>query len=46
MRLFEEREKFATIAPAEAVAAFSEAFGRMAKNMIAWTVAFPPGVTM
>ena len=37
-RLREEREKFATVAPAEAVAAFSEAFGRMAKNMIAWTV--------
>jgi phospholipid/cholesterol/gamma-HCH transport system substrate-binding protein len=37
-RLFEEREKFPTVAPAEAVAAFSEAFSRMAKNMIAWTV--------
>ena len=37
-RLFEESEKFATVAPAEAVAAFSEAFGRIAKNMIAWTV--------
>jgi phospholipid/cholesterol/gamma-HCH transport system substrate-binding protein len=37
-RLFEEREKFANVAPAEAVAAFSEAFGRLAKNMIAWTV--------
>jgi phospholipid/cholesterol/gamma-HCH transport system substrate-binding protein len=37
-RLFEEREKVGTVAPAEAVAAFSEAFGRMAKNMIAWTV--------
>jgi phospholipid/cholesterol/gamma-HCH transport system substrate-binding protein len=37
-RLFEEREKFATVAPAEAVAAFSEAFGRLAKNVIAWTV--------
>jgi phospholipid/cholesterol/gamma-HCH transport system substrate-binding protein len=36
-RLFEEREKFATVVPAEAVAAFSEAFGRIAKNMIAWT---------
>ncbi|MEH2627041.1 phospholipid/cholesterol/gamma-HCH transport system substrate-binding protein [Bradyrhizobium sp. AZCC 1719] len=36
--LFEEREKFATVAPAEAVAAFSEAFGRIAKNVIAWTV--------
>src|SRR5215208_4876496 len=37
-RLFEEREKFAAVAPAEAVIAFSEAFGRIAKNMIAWTV--------
>jgi phospholipid/cholesterol/gamma-HCH transport system substrate-binding protein len=37
-RLFEEREKFATVAPAEAVAAYSEAFGRIAKNVIAWTV--------
>jgi phospholipid/cholesterol/gamma-HCH transport system substrate-binding protein len=37
-RLFEEREKFAAVAPAEAVAAFSEAFGRIAKDMIAWTV--------
>ena len=37
-RLFEEREKFANVAPAEAVAAFSEAFGRIAKNVIAWTV--------
>jgi phospholipid/cholesterol/gamma-HCH transport system substrate-binding protein len=36
-RLFEEREKFATVAPAEAVNAFSEAFGRIAKNVIAWT---------
>jgi phospholipid/cholesterol/gamma-HCH transport system substrate-binding protein len=37
-RLFEESEQFATVAPAEAVAAFSEAFGRIAKNAIAWTV--------
>lgn len=37
-RLFEEREKLATVAPAEAVAAFNEAFGRLAKNVIAWTV--------
>ena len=37
-RLFEERENFATLAPAEAVSAFSEAFGRIAKNVIAWTV--------
>ena len=37
-RLFEESEKFATVTPPEAVAAFSEAFGRIAKNVIAWTV--------
>ena len=37
-RLFEENEKFASVAPAEAVAAFSEAFGRIARNMITWTV--------
>jgi phospholipid/cholesterol/gamma-HCH transport system substrate-binding protein len=37
-RLFEEREKFANVAPAEATAAFGEAFGRIAKNVIAWTV--------
>lgn len=37
-RLFEEREKFTTVAPAEAVAAFDDAFGRIAKNVIAWTV--------
>jgi phospholipid/cholesterol/gamma-HCH transport system substrate-binding protein len=37
-RLFEESEKFASLAPAEAAAAFSEAFGRIARNVIAWTV--------
>ena len=37
-RLFEESEKFASVTPPEAVAAFSEAFGRIARNMIAWTV--------
>ena len=37
-RLFEESEKFDQVAPPAAVAAFSEAFGRIAKNMIAWTV--------
>jgi phospholipid/cholesterol/gamma-HCH transport system substrate-binding protein len=36
-RLFEEREQFANVVPAEAVAAFSEAFGRLAKNVIVWT---------
>jgi phospholipid/cholesterol/gamma-HCH transport system substrate-binding protein len=37
-RLFEESEKFASVTPPEAVTAFSEAFGRIAKSMIAWTV--------
>ena len=36
-RLFEESEKLAAVEPAEAVAAFSAAFGRIAKDMIAWT---------
>ena len=37
-RLFEERQPFATVAPVDAVAAFSEAFGRLAKNVIVWTL--------
>ena len=37
-RLFEDSEKLETVAPAPAAAAFSEAFGRIAKDMIAWTV--------
>jgi phospholipid/cholesterol/gamma-HCH transport system substrate-binding protein len=37
-RLFEESEAFDKVEPAVAVAAFSDAFGRIAKNMIAWTV--------
>jgi phospholipid/cholesterol/gamma-HCH transport system substrate-binding protein len=37
-RLFEESEKFDQVAPPEAVVAFSDAFGRIAKNMIAWTM--------
>jgi phospholipid/cholesterol/gamma-HCH transport system substrate-binding protein len=37
-RLFDESEKFASLAPSDAAAAFSEAFGRIAKNIIAWTV--------
>src|SRR6185437_15947258 len=37
-RLFEEREQFANVAPAEAVAAFNEAFSRLAKNVIVWTL--------
>jgi phospholipid/cholesterol/gamma-HCH transport system substrate-binding protein len=36
-RLFEASENFASVVPAEAVAAFSTAFGRLAKEMIAWT---------
>ncbi|WMT71148.1 MlaD family protein [Bradyrhizobium sp. Ash2021] len=36
-RLFEETEKFDKVEPPAAVAAFDEAFGRLAKNMIAWT---------
>jgi phospholipid/cholesterol/gamma-HCH transport system substrate-binding protein len=37
-RLFEESETFDQVEPQAAVAAFSDAFGRIAKNMIAWTV--------
>jgi phospholipid/cholesterol/gamma-HCH transport system substrate-binding protein len=37
-RLFEESQKFDKAEPAAAVAAFNDAFGRMAKDMIAWTV--------
>jgi phospholipid/cholesterol/gamma-HCH transport system substrate-binding protein len=37
-RLFETNQKFDKIEPAAAVAAFSEAFGRIAKDIIAWTV--------
>jgi phospholipid/cholesterol/gamma-HCH transport system substrate-binding protein len=37
-RLFEESEKFDQAAPPEAVAAFNDAFGRIAKDMIAWTM--------
>ena len=36
-RLFEQSESFASVVPAEAVAAFSTAFGRLAKDIIAWT---------
>ncbi|MDO8401534.1 MAG: MlaD family protein [Bradyrhizobium sp.] len=38
-RLFEGSQKFDKLEPPAAVAAFSDAFGRMAKEMIAWTVA-------
>ena len=37
-RLFEESQKFDKLEPPAAVAAFSDAFGRIAKDMIAWTV--------
>jgi phospholipid/cholesterol/gamma-HCH transport system substrate-binding protein len=37
-RLFESSQKFDKVEPPAAVAAFSEAFGRIAKDMIAWTV--------
>ena len=37
-RLFEDSEKLDKVEPAAAAAAFNEAFGRIAKDMIAWTV--------
>jgi len=37
-RLFEDREKFDKLEPPAAVAAFNEAFGRVARDMIGWTV--------
>jgi phospholipid/cholesterol/gamma-HCH transport system substrate-binding protein len=37
-RLFEESQKFDKLEPPAAVAAFSDAFGRIAKDMIVWTV--------
>jgi len=37
-RLFEDAEKFDQIEPPAAAAAFNNAFGRIAKDMIAWTV--------
>jgi len=37
-RLFEQSQKFDEVAPPAAVAAFNDAFGRIAKDMIAWTV--------
>ena len=36
--LFEESQKFDKLEPPAAAAAFSDAFGRMAREMIAWTV--------
>jgi phospholipid/cholesterol/gamma-HCH transport system substrate-binding protein len=37
-RLFEGSQKFDRVEPPAAVAAFNDAFGRIAKDMIAWTV--------
>jgi phospholipid/cholesterol/gamma-HCH transport system substrate-binding protein len=37
-RLFEESQKFDKVEPPATVAAFDDAFGRIAKDMIAWTV--------
>ena len=37
-RLFEESQKFDKLEPPATVAAFSDAFGRIARDLIAWTV--------
>jgi phospholipid/cholesterol/gamma-HCH transport system substrate-binding protein len=37
-RLFEESEKFEKVEPQAAVTAFDAAFGRIARNMIGWTL--------
>jgi phospholipid/cholesterol/gamma-HCH transport system substrate-binding protein len=37
-RLFDESQKFDKVEPAASVAAFDEAFGRLSRAMIAWTV--------
>jgi phospholipid/cholesterol/gamma-HCH transport system substrate-binding protein len=37
-RLFEGSQKFDRVEPPAAVAALNDAFGRIAKDMIAWTV--------
>jgi phospholipid/cholesterol/gamma-HCH transport system substrate-binding protein len=37
-RLFEESEGLDKVEPPQAAEAFSAAFGRIAKNMIAWAV--------
>ncbi len=37
-RLFEESQQFDKIEPSAAVAAFDDAFGRIAKDVVAWTV--------
>jgi phospholipid/cholesterol/gamma-HCH transport system substrate-binding protein len=37
-RLFEDSQKFDKVEPQVSVAAFNEAFGRIAKDMVGWTV--------
>jgi phospholipid/cholesterol/gamma-HCH transport system substrate-binding protein len=37
-RLFENSQKFDKVEPPAAIAAFNDAFGRIAKDMVAWTV--------
>ena len=37
-RLFEQSEKFDKLEPEAAVSAFNDAFGRLAKDFVAWTV--------
>jgi phospholipid/cholesterol/gamma-HCH transport system substrate-binding protein len=37
-RLFENSQKFEKVEPTAAIAAFDDAFGRIAKELIAWTV--------
>jgi len=36
--LFEQSEKFDKLEPEAAVSAFNEAFGRLAKDFVTWTV--------
>ncbi|QDM20191.1 MCE family protein [Tardiphaga sp. vice154] len=37
-RLFEQRQKLDTLEPAAAVAAYNDAFGRLSRDVIGWTV--------
>jgi phospholipid/cholesterol/gamma-HCH transport system substrate-binding protein len=37
-RLFEDRQKLDKVEPAAAVAAFNDAFGRISRDMVVWTV--------
>jgi len=40
-RVFDENQKFAQVEPQAAVAAFDDAFGRIARDMVAWTIHSP-----